>query len=114
VWYGRSVGKRMDPHCLGMGHNTQFVRRPVVSVLPSTKYCVQRITEVDRNLLVRNPDIDVVRPPFACPNPYISVQAGVQVLEEVIGQQFTEQQRARRAAVRSSSATCSWIPCSKS
>jgi len=109
-----SVGKRVDPYCLGMGHNTQFVRRRVVCVLPPVEDRVQRIAEVDSNLLVCNPDVDFVGPPFTCPRPNISVQAGVQVFEEVIGQRFIELQQASRAAVRSCSATCSRMPCSKS
>lgn len=88
-----SVDKRVDPYCLGIGRNTQFVRRPVAGVLPSIKDRAQRIAEVDSNLLVCNPLVDVMRPPFARPCPNVSVQAGVQVFEEVVGQQFTGLQR---------------------
>src|SRR5271166_5786300 len=68
-----SVNEWVDPDCLGMGDNTQFMWRPVVGVLPSIEDRVQRIAEVDSNLLVWNADVDVTRPPFACPGPNIAV-----------------------------------------
>jgi hypothetical protein len=56
-----SVNEWVDPDCLGMGDNTQFMWRPVVGVFPSIEDRVQRIAEVDSNLLVWNADVDIMR-----------------------------------------------------
>jgi len=86
------VREQMDSHGLGVNHDSQLSRCPVIGVVLAVGDGVERITQFNGNLLRCDADIDLCPPPPPSPAPHGTEQAHVEVKDEVVAKNLIERQ----------------------